>query len=604
MKTRIAFVLASLLGSFALAGASGAVTPAVPQKAEVVFVHDGRVMSMKADGTGRRTLARPPKPRSGESVSLGTPTISPDGQHLMYVETTYEDWFNESVRVMVAGRGGEGPRALLDDREAGPPRFFNQIYGPVWSEADGRILVIADHTDPRAGRERRYQQIVSIKPDGSDRRVVLTHETPVRRGTPIKSAEVITGIDVSADGRRVLASMWRLAGERRRLAVIDLATGRSTPLIADAADGRWSPDGARILFASERDRIGSKCPETNCHFERKLYVAAADGTEPRKLPGQASGDLFGANWSADGSRIIFGSSRNSPGEFTDGSEIYTVTPDGGCLTWLTNGAPSSSEPAWAPEIATATSPGDCGQRDRKPLDRIRPSTTRRAAGRPLLWAGPRFGSNNVSYTDASYGSVGYIDCMYFDPRRCGGRFSLNVTDICWDDISSTIAGDGYEGMVRARGGVVVKTPGGRRHPGNSVFLTGGRGVYINSRDLGGGSTRFRDHLELIGALRPAAAVKPVPGRMVSAIFPRSDVRTAKSMLDFERAGGALRVNADRHNMTRRMARDFLEFARDLERLGPVRTKRCSNYIGPVVPARDKIAERDIAGNGFSNRENN
>ena len=138
----------------------------------------------------------------------------------------------------------------------------------------------------------------------------------------------------------------------------------------DDIDPTWSPDGARISFASSRS--GS----------RQLYVMDADGSEVDQLTdlnnmgGRSSwspdgtkiafyrgpdgdhnifivdvaskqitrltsgGDNLGPSWSPDGNWIAFTS-------FRDGNnEIYIIHPDGTALTRVTNNPSSDWQPRW------------------------------------------------------------------------------------------------------------------------------------------------------------------------------------------------------------------------------------------------------------------
>jgi Tol biopolymer transport system component len=94
---------------------------------------------------------------------------------------------------------------------------------------------------------------------------------------------------------------------------------------------RWSPDGTRIAFASDRDG----------DFE--IYTVRVDGTDLRQLTHNTASDSHPGSWSADSQRIAFVSDR-------DGNpEIYVVNADGTGETRLTNDPAADSHPAFSPD---------------------------------------------------------------------------------------------------------------------------------------------------------------------------------------------------------------------------------------------------------------
>lgn len=113
------------------------------------------------------------------------------------------------------------------------------------------------------------------------------------------------------------------------------------------AEGSWSPDGAQIVFASNRHAYGPDAlsEDKQAVFEKDpsvfmdLYIMDADGSNVRRLTdglGYDGGPFF----SADGSRIVW--RRFEPTGHV--AEIWTMRPDGGDQRRIT----SLGVMSWAP----------------------------------------------------------------------------------------------------------------------------------------------------------------------------------------------------------------------------------------------------------------
>src|SRR3954454_17607296 len=103
-----------------------------------------------------------------------------------------------------------------------------------------------------------------------------------------------------------------------------------------------SPDGSRIAFSTVRFDDESECGDDLCS---DMHVVNTDGTGEMAIVTGAGSDE-GPAWSPDGGTIVFESTRNFPAGSND--ELYSVRPDGSCLTWLTNGVGESSMADWQP----------------------------------------------------------------------------------------------------------------------------------------------------------------------------------------------------------------------------------------------------------------
>ena len=178
-----------------------------------------------------------------------------------------------------------------------------------------------------------------IHPDGTRALYASTQFDPEAR------AKMQAELDFRASGQT-----WRYAWDydpTYEIIGVDLET-RAYTRLTDAwgydAEGAYSPDGGRIVFASNRHAYAADLSEAEAaRLERDpsyfmdIYVMDADGANVRRLT-DAPGYDGGPFWSADGSKITW--RRFS----ADGAraEIYTMNADGtderritdlGVLSW-------------------------------------------------------------------------------------------------------------------------------------------------------------------------------------------------------------------------------------------------------------------------------
>ena len=155
---------------------------------------------------------------------------------------------------------------------------------------------------------------------------------------PSVIALVLTPLMVAIDAQARIA----FASDRDwnwEIYVMDNDGGNQRNLTNNPADDRspsWSPDGQRILFASDRDR------DKDGHFNYEIYVMDADGGNQRNLTNHPDRD-YAPSWSPDGRRIAFASDRE--GDHAN-YEIYVMDDDGGNLQNLTNHPHGDVNPAW------------------------------------------------------------------------------------------------------------------------------------------------------------------------------------------------------------------------------------------------------------------
>jgi TolB protein len=114
-----------------------------------------------------------------------------------------------------------------------------------------------------------------------------------------------------------------------------------TPLPTSIADNApaWSPDGKQIIFARNH-LVGQS------YDDQALFLINPDGTGLKQVTPWGHLEAGNAQWSPDGTRILF----QSFGSFPEGSipQLYTILPDGTHLVQLTTNE-RNYEPAWSPD---------------------------------------------------------------------------------------------------------------------------------------------------------------------------------------------------------------------------------------------------------------
>lgn len=120
---------------------------------------------------------------------------------------------------------------------------------------------------------------------------------------------------------------------RQQIYSVGMKGGRNHRMLIDSEGvNNWpnfSPDGRRIVFSTSR----------NDDYE--IYVAQADGSNPQRLTTSPKQDLR-PRFSPDGSRIAFTSNR-------DGNyEVYVMQADGTNVIRLTNHPEQDDYPTWHP----------------------------------------------------------------------------------------------------------------------------------------------------------------------------------------------------------------------------------------------------------------
>lgn len=258
---------------------------------------DGSVTSdlflIQPDGTGLTYLTR------GEGREF-SPAWSPDGSQI-----AFQLFILGSSRSGLYVMDADGSnRVQLTDRA--------NDQDPAWSPDGTRIAFARESREDTGEGATVSMDLFAIDADGSD----LTQLT--------RGPENDLAPDWSPDGSRI--AFMRLGREfgipisgapGAQIHVLDLADGAVTRLTDGTGNNlhpSWAPDGARILFSSDRDD-----PEN-----QDLYVINADGTGLVRLTTDPGDDYF-PSWSPDGIKIVYVSSHDAP---EDQELIVTLDADG------------------------------------------------------------------------------------------------------------------------------------------------------------------------------------------------------------------------------------------------------------------------------------
>ena len=144
----------------------------------------------------------------------------------------------------------------------------------------------------------------------------------------------------SPDGKKIVFESNRDDGGAVNIYVMDADGSNVRRLTSHKGRDyvpRWSWDGRRILFVSNRDG------------NHEIYVMEPDGSNPQRLtytPGEGIGS-FGPRLSPDGKRIAFTSSRDTNSKKRwENMEIYVMDADGANVQRLTR-TPGKHRGSWA-----------------------------------------------------------------------------------------------------------------------------------------------------------------------------------------------------------------------------------------------------------------
>lgn len=152
----------------------------------------------------------------------------------------------------------------------------------------------------------------------------------------------------SPDGKRILflsnrdgkGNLYLMDADGSNLTKL---TDRYDPPVAPA----WSPDGERIVFAAfER---WNAYPERQPNNE--IFVLDVDSLEVANVTNSEALDEDMPSWSPDGERLVFAAKPNDrlpPADSRTDYDVYVMDADGSDVTRLTDDPGRDSDPVWSP----------------------------------------------------------------------------------------------------------------------------------------------------------------------------------------------------------------------------------------------------------------
>jgi len=264
-----------------------------------------QIWVVNADGTGNQRLVN-------SGLQLNHHDFSPDGTRLALV--SYPTDTTQSIYVVDAG--GSNITRLTDS--AGVVDT-----DPAWSP-DGTRIAFTRVLPSRSNRE----EIWMMNADGSDQRFIgIQGMAP--EWSPSGTRLIYSS---SVSGNYEIYTADPDGTDERRLT--------STPEWEWFP--AWSPDGTRIAFSAVIGGTGNSAAD-QAHWE--VLVMNADGSNVVRLTDNSAFDGY-PKWSPDGGRISFESDRHQAGKF----EVYVMNADGSDVRRLTtspNGV-TAINPVWKP----------------------------------------------------------------------------------------------------------------------------------------------------------------------------------------------------------------------------------------------------------------
>ena len=267
----------------------------------------------------RLRVLTPPLEGAARPLLFDRPSWSPDGRQIAFtVELDGDPSAPYRTDIYVINADGSRVRRLT---------WSERALFPVWSP-DGRTIAFAKRasSQPRSFRELVSMTIWAVRTDGSNERQLvqssrLAEDTP-GAWSPDGESLVFT--------RRTYTDPERSFQSTEAIYVVAADGSGLHKLIDQGSEPAWSADGRSIAFVSDRDRNGELTYGDQTSFANELYVANADGSEPKRLTETRDLNERSAAWSPDGTRIAY--TRGEQFQNAEATSVLVVEADGDCAT--------------------------------------------------------------------------------------------------------------------------------------------------------------------------------------------------------------------------------------------------------------------------------
>lgn len=489
---------------------------------------------MNADGSGREVIFGRDRNPVNDEFGAVEPAVSADGRKIVF-GFRREAAYDSLTDIWVMDSDGSAARRLLRSNR-------NDQFGDPAFTAKGRIIVAQFRHHGRRGEAR----VFTMDLDGKQRRTMLRLPQRMRPWVGWRS---FAEPSLSTDGRRLLylldpgyeGTFFR-GGYRSALRVLELSTKKGRKLSDYSLGGVFSPDGRRIAY-SEVDPAGADDYCWNlgepCSAFSRVRVVRSNGKGVRDLTSGVA-DERSPDWSADG-RIVLQSSRGADRGTAETTEIWSVLPDGRCLTRLTNGSPASLAPAWSDPGEAASHPVACGAAPPGPQGDVKPGPSR-VSGVERLWLGPEFGGLLLTgFSGWGDNSFYYGDCGLIPASACAHAVVVDSADVC-ENRGFTVAYLGFKGFQEQRGIPLMKSLKPGRETPPFTFGISGRTVFFIVGGTGVGDRR-RQHRREVDRLRTVGSPL-VGGDLPVPLIPAGEIRVMRRVKRiFDRTGSIARTAA-------------------------------------------------------------